>query len=139
MLADVGARTGLGRDDGGAAALLVAQDAELRRLDAAGQVHIEHSAQLLQQLKHSSSPSSAADITTWKMVTVEIKIKKLPKPAMGSYVQKQMLLYDGGADISGQTSRQGKNVEQECPQALPENLWLPQFLIWASNSDSHHG
>lgn len=49
VLTDVGAGAGL-RPDDGAAALLVADDAELGRLDAARQVHVEHGAQLLQQL-----------------------------------------------------------------------------------------
>lgn len=49
VLADVGAGAGLWPDDG-AAALLVADDAELGRLDTTRQVHIEHGAQLLQQL-----------------------------------------------------------------------------------------
>ena len=56
VLADVGAGAGLRRDDGAAAALLVADDAELGRLDATRQVHVEHRAQLLQQLKHSRGP-----------------------------------------------------------------------------------
>lgn len=46
MLADVGAGAGLRCDDG-AAALFIADDAELRRLDAARQVHVEDGAQLL--------------------------------------------------------------------------------------------
>ena len=51
VLADVGAGAGLRRDDGAAAALLIADDAELGRLDATGQVHVEHGAQLLQHLE----------------------------------------------------------------------------------------
>lgn len=51
MLADVGAGAGLRRDDGAAAALLVADDAQLGGLDPAGQVHVEDGAELLQQLK----------------------------------------------------------------------------------------
>lgn len=50
VLADVGAGAGL-RPDDGAAALFVADDAELRGLDATRQVHVEHGAQLLQQLR----------------------------------------------------------------------------------------
>lgn len=57
VLADVGAGAGLGGDDGAGAALLIADDAELRRPDAAGQVHVEHGAQLLQQLENSRSPT----------------------------------------------------------------------------------
>lgn len=48
VLADVGAGAGLRGDDGAGVALLIADDAELRRLHAAGQVHVEHGAQLLQ-------------------------------------------------------------------------------------------
>lgn len=50
VLADVGAGAGLWCDDGTAAAnaLLIADDAELRRPDATGQVHVEDGAQLLQ-------------------------------------------------------------------------------------------
>lgn len=48
VLADVGAGAGLRRDDGAGAALLIADDAELRRLDTGRQVHVEHRAQLLQ-------------------------------------------------------------------------------------------
>lgn len=51
VLADVGAGAGLRRDDGAAAALFIADDAELRGLDATRQVHVEHGAQLLQQLR----------------------------------------------------------------------------------------
>lgn len=50
MLADVGAGAGLRRHDG-AAALLIADDAELRRLDATRQIHVEDGAELLQQLE----------------------------------------------------------------------------------------
>lgn len=55
VLADVGAGAGLRRDDGAAAALPVADDAELRRSDPARQIHVEDGAELLQQLQHSSS------------------------------------------------------------------------------------
>lgn len=48
MLADVGAGARLWGDDGAGVALFIADDAELRRLDATRQVHVEHSAQLLQ-------------------------------------------------------------------------------------------
>lgn len=64
MLADVGAGTGLRRHDGAGAALFIADDAELRRLDATWQVHVEHGAQLLQQLhntQHSSGRASLSD------------------------------------------------------------------------------
>lgn len=51
VLADVGAGAGLRGDDATATAtLMVADDAELRGLDATGQVHVEDGAQLLQQL-----------------------------------------------------------------------------------------
>lgn len=46
VLADVGAGTGLRRDDGGT--MFVADDAKLGRLDSTGQVHVEDGAQLLQ-------------------------------------------------------------------------------------------
>lgn len=48
VLADVGAGAGLRGDDGAAGALFIADDAELRRLNAGRQVHVEHGAQLLQ-------------------------------------------------------------------------------------------
>lgn len=49
VLTDVGARAGLRCDDGAAAAaLFIADDAELRRLDATWQVYVEDGAQLLQ-------------------------------------------------------------------------------------------
>ena len=48
MLADVGAGARLRRDDGACAALFIADDAKLRRLDATRQVHVEDGAQLLQ-------------------------------------------------------------------------------------------
>ncbi len=48
VLADVGAGAGLRRDNGAGVALLIADDAKLRRLDATWQVNVEHSAQLLQ-------------------------------------------------------------------------------------------
>lgn len=54
MLADVGAGAGLGRDDGASTALLVADDAELRRLDPTGQVHVKDGAELLQELKRQN-------------------------------------------------------------------------------------
>lgn len=63
VLADVGAGAGLGGDDGAAAALLVADDAELGGANAAGQVHIEDGAELLQQLEaehHGHSQTEAA-------------------------------------------------------------------------------
>lgn len=52
MLADVGAGTGLWGDNGTGAALFITDDAKLRRFDATWQVHVEHSAKLLQQLRH---------------------------------------------------------------------------------------
>lgn len=64
VLADVGAGAGLRRHDGAGAALFIADDAELRRLDATRQVHVEHGAQLLQQLhntQHSSGRASLSD------------------------------------------------------------------------------
>lgn len=61
MLADVGAGAGL-RPNNGAAGLLVADDAELRRLDATRQVHVKHSAQLLQQL-HTSTHTHRDEYT----------------------------------------------------------------------------
>lgn len=48
VLADVGAGAGLRGDDGAGSDLFIADDAELGRLDPAGQVHVEHGAQLLQ-------------------------------------------------------------------------------------------
>lgn len=48
VLADVGAGAGLRGDDGAGVALFIADDAKLRRLNTTWQVHIEHSAQLLQ-------------------------------------------------------------------------------------------
>lgn len=47
VLADVGAGAGLRGDDGAGAALFVADDAELRRLDSRRQVHVKNRAQLL--------------------------------------------------------------------------------------------
>lgn len=59
VLADVGAGAGLRRDDGTApSALLVADDAELRGLNATRQVHVEDGAQLLQQLHARQTLSS---------------------------------------------------------------------------------
>lgn len=67
MLADVGAGAGLRRDDAAAtaAALLAADDAELRRPDTAGQVHVEDGAELLEQLEGSTKPEplSRLDLT----------------------------------------------------------------------------
>lgn len=61
VLADVGAGAGLRGDDGATPpALLVADDAELGGLDAAGQVHVEDGAQLLQQLHTQEVFSSQA-------------------------------------------------------------------------------
>lgn len=47
VLADVRAGAGLRRDDG-VAVLFIADDAELRRLDATREVHVEDRAQFLQ-------------------------------------------------------------------------------------------
>lgn len=51
MLADVGAGAGLRGDDGAGAALFIADDAKLRGLDPARQVHVEDGAELLQELR----------------------------------------------------------------------------------------
>ena len=53
VLADVGAGAALWRDDATADPLLVADDAQLRGAHPAGQVHVEHRAQLLEQLGES--------------------------------------------------------------------------------------
>lgn len=65
VLADVGAGTGLRRHDGAGAALFIADDAELRRLDATWQVHVEHGAQLLQQLHNTQHSSGRASLSDW--------------------------------------------------------------------------
>lgn len=59
VLADVGAGAGLRRDDGAAAALLVADDTELGRADPTRQVHVEDGAELLQQLEGGSQSEPA--------------------------------------------------------------------------------
>lgn len=65
VLADVGAGAGLRRHDGAGAALFIADDAELRRLDATWQVHVEHGAQLLQQLHNTQHSSGRASLSDW--------------------------------------------------------------------------
>lgn len=64
MLADVGAGAALGRDHPATQALLVADDAQLGGAHAARQVHVEHSAQLLQQLREQGTMWSAAVVPT---------------------------------------------------------------------------
>lgn len=86
MLADVGAGAGLRRHDGAGAALFIADNAELRRLDATRQVHVEHGAQLLQQLHNTQHSSGRASLSVTLPPLADLLIT-----VPGSAIRKQTI------------------------------------------------
>lgn len=95
VLADVGAGAGLRRDDG-AAGLFVADDAQLRRPDATGQVHVEDGAEFLQQLRQTGDVCQ--QVTTSGSVSLRTSVFTVPWICI---------------EVKGQTSSENMNKKVE--------------------------